>query len=134
AAFATRSFPHIGLGFTDAHCAVAFAAAGDTHALEQRVAPLRRGDAEGHLLTGSVLPPVAEAFGAFPPGDWGRGVRLLEPEVERFVRIGGSRAQRDLFENTLLAAYLRAGREEDATSFLERRLDRQPSVPVARRV
>ena len=133
-AFAARSFPRMGLGFADAHCALAFAAAGDTDALEQRVAELRHADAEGRLPTGSVLPIVAEAFGAFARGDWDRVVRLLAPEVERFVRVGGSRAQRDLFENTLLAAYLRAGRDKDAASFLERRLDRQPSVPVARRV
>ena len=30
------------------------------------------------------------------------------------MRIGGSRAQRDLIENTLLAAYLKDGRAADA--------------------
>jgi hypothetical protein len=30
---------------------------------------------------------------------------LAPPAVDRFVRTGASRAQRDLFENTLLTAY-----------------------------
>jgi hypothetical protein len=132
ATLAERSFPRIGLAFADAHCALAFAAAGDTDALEQRVAELRRADAEGRLPAGSVLPIVVEALGAFARGDWESAIRLLAPEVARFVRIGGSRAQRDLFENTLLAAYLRAGRAEEAAALLEGRLDRQPSMPVAR--
>jgi hypothetical protein len=132
AAHAERSFPRIGLAFADAHSALAFAAAGDTDALERRIAELRRADAEGRLPTGSVLPIVAEALAAFARGDWESAVRLLAPEVDRFVRIGGSRAQRDLFENTLLAAYLRTGRARDAAAFLARRLDRQPSVPLAR--
>jgi hypothetical protein len=37
------------------------------------------------------------------------------------VRIGGSRAQRDLVERTLADAYRKAGREEDARSLLARR-------------
>ncbi|HXJ82278.1 MAG TPA: tetratricopeptide repeat protein [Candidatus Methylomirabilis sp.] len=130
AAHAERSFPRIGLAFTDAHCAVAFAAAGDTAALEQRVAALRQADTEGRLLSGTVLPLVAEALAAFARGDWESAIERLAPEVERFVRIGGSRAQRDLFENTLLAAYFRAGRPEEAAAFLARRIDRRPSVPV----
>jgi hypothetical protein len=132
AAHAGRSFPRIGLAFADAHAALAFAAAGETDLLERRVAELRQADAEGRLPSGGVLPIVAEAFGAFARRDWESVIRLLAPEVERFVRVGGSRAQRDLFENTLLAAYLHLGRAEEAAAFLARRLDRQPSVPVAR--
>ena len=133
-AHAEQFFPRIGLAFADAHSALAFAVAGNADAFERCVAEMRRADAEGRLGAGHVLPVVAEAFGAFLRGDWESVIRLLAPEVERFVRIGGSRAQRDLFENTLLAAYLRAGRSMDATALLERRLDRQPSVPIARGV
>ncbi len=132
ATHAERSFPRIGLAFADAHCALAFAAAGNTDALERTLAEMRSAEAGGRLAAGNVLPIVAEALGAFARGEWETVIRLLAPEVPRFVRIGGSHAQRDLFENTLLAAYLRAGRSADAATFLERRLDRQPSVPIAR--
>jgi pentatricopeptide repeat protein len=46
------------------------------------------------------------------------------------VRIGGSRAQRDLIVNTLLAAYVKDGRVEAARTLLEARVDRRPSVPI----
>jgi hypothetical protein len=47
------------------------------------------------------------------------------------VRIGGSRAQRDLIKNTLLAAYLKDGRIADARKLVAAHTDRRPSVPVA---
>ncbi len=132
AAHARRSFPHIGLAFADAHCALAFAATGDTEALERRIRELRHADAEGRVLSGGALTLVAEAFGAFARGDCDTAIRLLAPAVDQFVRIGGSRAQRDLFEHTLLAAYFRADRADEAAALLKRRLDRQPAVPIAR--
>jgi hypothetical protein len=89
-------------------------------------------DAQGRLASGSALPMVAEALGAFARGDYDEAIRLLAPVVDRFVRIGGSRAQRDLFENTLLAAYWRSGRGAAAAGLLERRLDRCPTVPRPR--
>ena len=65
----------------------------------------------------------------------GRTVRYSSVMEQQFqkaegaVRVG---KRRDLFENTLLAAYLRAGRGDQAAALLARRLDRQPSAPVAR--
>ena len=119
-------------GFGDAHCAVADAAAGERESLERWIAELRIADDEGWLASGSALPMVAEALGAFACGDYDEAIRLLEPAVDRFVRIGGSRAQRDLFEITLLAAYWRSGRGAAAAGLLERRLDRRPTVPGPR--
>jgi pentatricopeptide repeat protein len=49
--------------------------------------------------------------------------------MESLVRIGGSRAQRDLVVNTLFAAYVRAGRKEEARSLLASRGERRPTVP-----
>jgi len=131
AAHAKRAFPRIGLGFADAHCALSYAASGDAAALDQWIAELRLADAEGRLLSGSALPGVAEGFGAFARGDHEETIRLMAPAVDQFVRIGGSRAQRDLFENTLLAAYWRTGRTAAAAGLLERRLDRCPTVPFS---
>jgi hypothetical protein len=75
-----------------------------------------------------VVPALVVAFGAFARGDW---EAILAPVFDQHVRIGGSRAQRDLVELTLLAAYQRAGRAGDARALLARRHDRRPSVPVA---
>jgi len=44
------------------------------------------------------------------------------------VRIGGSHAQRELWEDTLIVAYLRAGRRDKATKMISDRLRRRPSL------
>ena len=113
------------------HCAVALAAAGDAEDLARWVALLREGLAQGRVPAGDVVPIVAEAMLAFAEGRYEDVIRGLAPVVDQLVRVGGSRAQRDLFEHTLLAAYLRAGRAGEARALLARRVDRQPSVPVA---
>ncbi len=124
------AFPSPGLAFLDAHCAVALAAAGDSAGLERWIARLREADAEGRAPSGPVTPAVAAAMGAFAAGRYEEPIEGLAPMLDQLVRVGGSGAQRDLFEHTLLAAYLRAGRPTDARALLARRVGRQPSVPV----
>ena len=80
---------------------------------------------------GAVVPAIAEGFAAYAKNDWNAAIRLLEQARPETVRIGGSRAQRDLIEYTLLAAYLKVGRAEDARKLIERRADRQATVGVA---
>jgi hypothetical protein len=70
-------------------------------------------------------------MGAFAAGRYEEKIAALAPLLDQLVRVGGSWAQRDLFEHTLLAAYLRAGRPGEARALLARRVARQPSVPVA---
>jgi hypothetical protein len=87
--------------------------------------------AAGKLTPGSVVPALAEGFAAFARDDWNAAIRVFEEALPETVRIGGSRAQRDLVEHTLLAAYLRAGRMEDAATLIARREHRRPAVEVA---
>jgi hypothetical protein len=129
--FARDSFPSTGFAFLDVHCAAALAAAGDHEALARWLSTLRRADAEGRIPTGTVVPRVAEAMAAFAARRYDETIAALAPVLEQLVRVGGSWAQRDLFEYTLLAAYLRAGRHEEARALLGRRLARPRSVPVA---
>ncbi len=65
---------------------------------------------------------------AFARGDDDAVVRLLEPLLNELVRVGGSHAQRDVFEDTLLEAYIRSGRTEAAEALFRERLDRRPSA------
>jgi pentatricopeptide repeat protein len=44
------------------------------------------------------------------------------------ARIGGSHAQREVFEDTLLETYIRAGMYDEAKSMLDERLSRRSSV------
>lgn len=130
-AHARASFPSTGLAFLDVHCAAALAAAGDREGLTRWVSMLRRADAEGRLPAGSVVPIVADGMSAFAAGRYDETIAALAPVLDQLVRVGGSGAQRDLFEHTLLAAYLRTGRHEDARALLERSAARARSVPVA---
>jgi hypothetical protein len=77
------------------------------------------------------VPALADAFGAYAKGDWSTAIRRLEQALPETVRIGGSRAQRDLVEFTLIAAYLKAGRPGNARALIERRADRRATVGVA---
>jgi hypothetical protein len=53
-------------------------------------------------------------------------VARLEPLRPRIVELGGSRAQRDVFHDTLFEACFRAGDAERAGRFLAERLARRP--------
>jgi hypothetical protein len=128
---AGAAFPSPGIAFLDVHCAVALAAAGDGAGLERWIARLREADAQGTAPAGPVTLTVAAAMGAFAGGRYEETIAALAPVLDQLVRVGGSRAQRDLFEHTLLAAYVRAGRPGEARALLARRADRRPSVPVA---
>jgi hypothetical protein len=128
---ARASFPAIGISFADVHCAMALAAAGHSDGLGRWVGLLREGVGQGRVPAGAVVPVLAEALGVFVRGRYEEVIRALEPVLEQFVRVGGSWAQRDVFEHTLLAAYLKTGRADEAKALLARRVHRQPSVPVA---
>lgn len=75
---------------------------------------LRERERAGKLAAGPIVPALAEAFGAFASSDWSSAVKSIEPLLGEHERIGGSRAQRDLIECTLMAALARAGRGADA--------------------
>jgi tetratricopeptide (TPR) repeat protein len=126
--YAEEKFPRPGI-FADAHYAFILAATNDDEALSSYIDRLQQAARDGVLPAGPVTVALARAAGAFNKGDWDTTINTLEPVMEQVVRIGGSRAQRDLIENTLLAAYVRAGRLEEARSRMAQRLDRMPSVP-----
>jgi hypothetical protein len=118
--------------FVDVHYALALAGCGDADALARYADELEERNRAGRLVAGPAAPALARAAGDFMRGDWNGVIARIEPVLEEIVRVGGSRAQRDLFEQTLLAAYLRAGRPEDARKLLARReaLHRTPAVGV----
>ncbi len=126
--YAAASFPKPGIMFSDLHCALAYAAAGDRDALDRLVAALRERVAQGKVAGGEVVPLLAEAIAAFADGQYGRAADLIEPYQAEVVRVGGSNAQREVFEDTLLVAYLRSGRYEKARTLLEGRLARRPRL------
>lgn len=116
--------------FVDAHVGLVYAVLGETEQLQACITELRDLGEAGRLPAGTTGATLARAYGAFVDEDWPTVIDLLEPLIPQVVRIGGSRAQRDLMTNTLLAAYMKADRPEDARTFLTGVVDRQPSRPV----
>jgi hypothetical protein len=126
--FAAQAFPRPGLAFADIHCALAYAGHGDAAGLARLAEAFREAARAGRLPAGPGAAALAEGLGAFAAGDYEGAIALIEPVAGEVIRLGGSHAQRDVFEETLIQAYLRTGRGARAADILRRRLDRRPSV------
>jgi hypothetical protein len=127
AAYAGPVFPQAGFPFADVHMALLAAATGDKAAVEQRVAALTQLVEAGILAAGPVVPAICRAALAFAEEDYAGCVRILEPVAAEVARIGGSGAQREIMEDTLLLALMRSGETAKARALLDRRLHRRPS-------
>lgn len=117
--------------FVDAHGGLPYAATGNDEGLAQFQQLVQETADKGRLPAGDIGIPLSSAFGAFAKGQWSETISTLEPIMDDVVCIGGSRAQRDLVTNTLLAAYINDGRSDSAKALLDSVHDRQPSRPVA---
>jgi hypothetical protein len=127
AELAASAFPKPGNQFADAHNALAYAGCGDTAGLERLTEALWEHERSGNARAGEVVPSIAESLEAFACEDYRRAAEILEPVADQVVRLGGSHAQREVFEDTLIEAWLRAGEGERAMTFIEERLSRRPS-------
>ena len=125
AAYAAEHFPSAGLAFADLHAALLEAVTGRRDALEQRLAALEALLAAGRLPAGPVATALCRGFAAYAAGEYDEAADLLVPALPDAVRIGGSGAQRDMIEDTAIAACLRAGRADTARAVLRRRFARR---------
>ena len=117
-----------GPAFRDAHAALALATAGDEAGLGRMIEGLREAAGKGDSFAREVTLPLVRGIGSFAQGNYGEAVQLIEPVFSQFTRIGGSHAQREVFEDTLLEAYLRAEQFDKAEDLLRARLGRRSSV------
>lgn len=117
-----------GPAFRDAHAALAFAAAGDDASLDRVVSGLQDAAEKGSAVAAEVALPLVKGIQAFAHGEYAEAVDLMEPVFPQLTRVGGSHAQREVFEDTLLEAYLRAGRFDKAEEMLATRLGRRETA------
>jgi tetratricopeptide (TPR) repeat protein len=129
--FAAAAFPRAGIAFSDMHFALAQAVAGDVAAFEVRERQIEELTREGRYPSGALVPAVSRAFAACERQDFCAAIDALEPIAGELERLGGSRAQLDLVEFTLLKAYLGAGRLDDARQMLSGRRRGSSRIPVA---
>ncbi|HEY8289054.1 MAG TPA: hypothetical protein VIG49_07290 [Acetobacteraceae bacterium] len=118
-------------GLEDLHVVLAQAVMRDDTRMAARVKQMEDLAREGRYAPGPYLPALAQAFAAFERQDYAAAIDTLEPIVTESERIGGSRAQHDIVEFTLLKAYLNADRSEDARRLLAARRAGPAAVPVA---
>ncbi|RVX40382.1 hypothetical protein EDD27_2788 [Nonomuraea polychroma] len=124
-----------------------FYAFNDMHAVMSYVGAGRMGDAEKLIasreayvleprpgvtnrdMTLRVGLPVCRAIVAFGRGDYASVVDLLYPIRHRVNEFGGSHAQRDAVQKTLLEAALRAGARDVARVLVSERIGVRPCSP-----
>jgi tetratricopeptide (TPR) repeat protein len=127
AAHVRRFFPRAGMHFADIHAILAEAASGDDLAARQRITQARALDASGKLPQGAIVDLCAGAA-AFARGDYALATNGLAAALPELARVGGSHAQREVFEDTFIAAAWRAGQQDKAAARLAERLARRPSA------
>src|SRR5262249_4177819 len=127
AAYSKTVFQSAGLPFADVHMALIGAMTGDTAAVAARVEALMGLLEKGALPAGPVVPAICRAALAFAAENYRECVRILEPVARDIVRVGGSGAQREMFEDMLLLSLIRSGEAAKARALLDRRLHRRPS-------
>ena len=123
--------------FNDMHAMMAFVGAGRIDAQRvlldaQRVAVERADD--NASFTREVGAPVTRAIKAFGEGDYALAVQLLRPIRRSAHRFGGSHAQRDVLDLTLIEAALRSGNTALARALTAERVAQKPRSVFAKRL
>ena len=110
--------------FLAMHSAIVLLAVGDRTGLDR----LARWAAEHqHPTHRSVVAPLARALGQLAVGRHSEAADALAALVGPSRRLGGSDAQREILEETRIAALVRADRLDEARKLLDARLDRRHS-------
>jgi hypothetical protein len=114
--------------FNDLHAMMAFVGAGRSadaaRLLEMQQRVLERGSGDNVMFLRDVGHDATRAVLAFAEGDAAEAVRLLRPVRSRAHRFGGSHAQRDIIDLTLIAAAEKAGERSLARALRNERAAR----------
>ena len=132
--------------FNDLHYMMALAMSGRLDEARAMLASMKSfrdthlaaGDAAHRVSIATVYDqaaiPIAEATLAYAGGDYARVVEILSDVRYRMVQLGGSWAQRDVWQQMLIDAAMKAGRNTLARALLTERIDGSPrSVPTRKR-
>jgi hypothetical protein len=130
-AWASRTADEPWYVFNDLHAAMAFAGAERFDDVKSVIAKLEQDSAgvSNAMMTAEVGLAATRAVLAFAEGRHDDVVETLAPIRRNLHRFGGSHAQRDVLQRTLLESALRSGRREFAAELISERLaQRETSV------
>ena len=125
--------------FNDMHVVLALVGAGEVaradawlaRCAERALAPQDAARAN-HLMAREVGLPLMRGLLALARGDADGAVDLIAPVRCLAARLGGSHAQRDLIDQTLLAAAAQGGRRSLGRAVLNERIMAKPLTPLTR--
>lgn len=126
-----RYLGQVPFAFAGLHAALALATSGDADSLRRLASSAAGSPAPG---VADVVPALAEGLADFLEGEPARAARRLLGIEPWFARIGGSHAQREVLDDTLIHVLIRAGLLAEARTRLHARLDRRPSPQDTRRL
>ncbi len=125
--------------FNDVHVVLALLGAGEMQRAEAWLArcaerALMPTDASrsNHLMAREVGLPLMRGLLALARGDAAGAADLIAPVRAQAVRFGGSHAQRDLIDQTLLAAAAQGGRRSLGRALINERRMAKPVTPLTR--
>ena len=119
-----------GTPFAAMHSAVLLAASSDVAALADLGTLARTSD---DPVFREVVAPLCAGLGAVVEQRWDDAAAVLSGVVATMAPLGGSKAQREVVEDTLVHALAMAGRNQEAAVVLDARLSRRASPLDARR-
>lgn len=122
--------------FNDAHALMAFIGAGRQDLVDRQIATLRRSAEQGgsnEVMARQIGVPVGEALIAFDRGDYAGAADRLQRVRTIAGRFGGSHAQRDVLDLTLIEAAKRGGDAHLLAALATERVTNRPNSPLARR-
>lgn len=137
---AERWLPHAtsaNYAFNDLHAMLAFTGAGMKAAQQQLLDAQQEamaGNGDNAMFTREVGSPATRAVLAFTEGDHAQATSLLRGIRSQAHRFGGSHAQRDLIDLTLIEAALRSGDVALARGLAHERLAQRPRSAWAQRL
>ncbi len=140
-ATAADTTPHLSgyYAFNDVHAVLALLGAGDITRAENWVArcaqqALMPSDASrnNHSMAREVGLPLMRGACALARGDADGATTLIAQVLAHAARLGGSHAQRDLIQQTLLAAAAQGRHRQLGRALLNERLMAKPETPLTR--
>ena len=121
--------------FNDAHAVMAFVGAGRPDRVTEVMDAQDRamaGAGDNAAFTRDVGRPVVLGLKAFGDGDYAGCIQVIQPVIQIANRFGGSQAQRDLLDLTVMEAALRLPDRALARAIAAERLALKPNSPHAR--
>lgn len=137
APLAAQWAPHAGASayaFNDMHAMMAFVAGGREEEAARLLAAQDEavaGAGDNAGFTRDVGRPIARALHAFGRGDYAQTVRLLSAVRSRAHSFGGSHAQRDVIDLTLIEAAIRSGDRSMAGRLTAERAAHREASPMS---